>query len=325
MINGIFHFRSEDALLYGVDAATILYNLRFWVKTNMANKTNFHQGYYWHYNSVEAFCEFLPFYSPHQIRRSLEKLEKLGAIKTGNYNIARYDRKKWYTVIDMHPQGGFPCDDEPNKGDASKRGKSHLANLPNAFDESAKCISQKCQMLLTKKPNAFDEKARPITDINPDTNPNKNPAPAALDEKEFTPGSVMNLWNDKYLKQAGRGRCDTLGPKRLKLIEAALKVYPHPHQWDIILGQVSRWTWVTEGVLNFSFDSIFEKDRYCKAYEEGMDRLEKEKKLDEYAQSLFQYDEPTDLPPLKAVSSQEPQDATLDALGIIPKGYSNVL
>ena len=40
---GHFHFSMEVAMVVGVDAAVFLDSLVFWIKTNAANKRNFHE------------------------------------------------------------------------------------------------------------------------------------------------------------------------------------------------------------------------------------------------------------------------------------------
>lgn len=100
MSNKTYSFETQDAEKYGLDSAVMLYNLRFWLNTNKANKANIHDGFVWTYNSTTAFVQLFPFWNEQKIWRILSKLEKLGVIKSGNYNKASYDRTKWYTIVD---------------------------------------------------------------------------------------------------------------------------------------------------------------------------------------------------------------------------------
>lgn len=95
----VHSFTVADAKLYGVEKATILQNLRFWLEKNKANKTHIHDGYVWTYNSSKAFHELFPYLSPQKIARLLRDLEADGVIKSANYNKAGYDQTKWYTII----------------------------------------------------------------------------------------------------------------------------------------------------------------------------------------------------------------------------------
>lgn len=92
----------------GTDSAIILANIEYWQSKNRANKTNFHEGMYWTYNSVDAWCELFSYLSKHQIRHCLEKLIKRNYIVTGNFNKAAYDRTKWYCSIRQMDLGNIP-------------------------------------------------------------------------------------------------------------------------------------------------------------------------------------------------------------------------
>ena len=94
----IHFFDSEIAEEYGVNAAVILQHIAFWIKTNEANERNFHDGYYWTYNSLKAFQRLFPYMSERQINTALKKLIAEGIIMTGNYNEIRYDRTLWYAL-----------------------------------------------------------------------------------------------------------------------------------------------------------------------------------------------------------------------------------
>ena len=130
-----FTFSAKDANQYGVDGAILLHHLRYWVAKNEANETNFHDGQYWTYNSTKAFENLFPFWSSRKIGRLLSKLEKDGAIITGNYNKIRYDRTKWFT-------------------------------LSNVITKNCKSNTQNCQMDSTKLVNGVAECVEPIPKYN---------------------------------------------------------------------------------------------------------------------------------------------------------------
>lgn len=132
-------FDVDIAVEYGLNCAIILENLKFWIAKNEANEVNFHDGYYWTYNSVKAFKKLFPYISERQISNALNKLEENGIIITGNYNAVAYDRTKWYAI--------------------TKKGES---------------IMQKCKMKNVKKVNGSVKKVEPIPDINRDIKPNIN-------------------------------------------------------------------------------------------------------------------------------------------------------
>lgn len=91
-------FDPEIAKKVGVEEAIMYSNIEFWCSHNKANKKHAYDGYYWTYNSQEAFAEQFPFWSREQIRRILRKLKKNNLIREGNFNKVRWDKTKWYCV-----------------------------------------------------------------------------------------------------------------------------------------------------------------------------------------------------------------------------------
>ena len=127
------YFEVDVAVKYGVNAAVLLNNIYFWCQKNKANKRNYYDGYYWTYNSRNAFTEIFPYLSERQIKTALDKLIEDNVIKTGCYNEDARDRSLWYTLT-----------------------------------EKGWWMMQKCQMHTAEMSNANDENVRPLPDINPD-------------------------------------------------------------------------------------------------------------------------------------------------------------
>lgn len=146
------HFHTEIAIKYGVEEAVIIYNLAYWITHNKANNKNFYDGYYWTYNSARAFEELFPYFNSKKISRLLNKLEEVGAIKSGNYNKVAYDRTKWYTIPDEELIKFYKLEEK---------------------DKSEKSISQKCPMEKTKMENGIDETVQPIPNNKPDSKPDE--------------------------------------------------------------------------------------------------------------------------------------------------------
>lgn len=128
------HFNIEIATRYGILEAVILNNFYFWIKKNEANDKNFHDGYYWTYNSAKALHKLFPYASERKIRNAIKMLEDEGLIITGNYNQSAYDRTMWY-----------------------------------ALTENAISILQNCKMEVTKEQNQNAENVRPIPYRNTNT------------------------------------------------------------------------------------------------------------------------------------------------------------
>lgn len=113
-------FDTALAKTYGVNEAIILNCLIFWVEHNKANRINFHDGYYWTHNTIDAWSEILHFMTKNQIRTAIESLIKQGAVITGNYNAKQYDRTLWYAV-------------KPTVFAICENNKMDLRENPNAF------------------------------------------------------------------------------------------------------------------------------------------------------------------------------------------------
>ena len=93
-------FSVDDAIEHGVEKAVIIQNLRFWLEKVKGNDKDGHKhdGYYWTYNSARAFAEIFPYFNKSKVHRLLTQLEDDGIIMSGNFNKAKYDRTKWYSM-----------------------------------------------------------------------------------------------------------------------------------------------------------------------------------------------------------------------------------
>jgi hypothetical protein len=131
-------FNTDIAADVGVIPAVLLENIAHWIRRNEANKENFFDECYWTFSSVAAWEDLFPYMTKDQIRRGLEKLEKQGFIKTGNYNKSSYDRTKWYAL------------------------------MPKAWGFYGKSNCQDSQIDLANMPNGKGENAEPIPDITTD-------------------------------------------------------------------------------------------------------------------------------------------------------------
>lgn len=110
-------FDPQIACRVGVNAAVIYANIAWWCEKNRANDKHLHDGRYWTYNSVRAWCDLFPYMSQKQIRTALELLESEGMICVGEYNSSSYDRTKWYSLngkLDLpYRANGLAPDGEP--------------------------------------------------------------------------------------------------------------------------------------------------------------------------------------------------------------------
>ena len=89
----------ELARIIGIHEALLFQDIDYWCRENAANPKCHHDGFVWMFHSVSDFSIRYPELTQHQIRRALERLEKRGLIATGNYNVMKADRTKWYRPL----------------------------------------------------------------------------------------------------------------------------------------------------------------------------------------------------------------------------------
>ncbi len=159
-------FNVAVAAEYGMLEAVLMEHLTFWIAKNKANDVNFHDGYYWTYNSTKALAELFPYVSKNTISRALHHLEDEGLILSGNYNKSAYDRTMWYALTEkgfLVFQGKDSHQPEDNKNikmDSSNMGKSISQDGGFHFPE--------WEMEETKMQNGNNQSGTPIPDINTD-------------------------------------------------------------------------------------------------------------------------------------------------------------
>lgn len=97
----LYYFDADIATEHGIEEAVMLNFISYWVFVNKANDRNLRDGYYWTYNSLVALERIFPFWDYKKIGRILQKLEDKKVILSKNYNNIKFDRTKWYTIIDQ--------------------------------------------------------------------------------------------------------------------------------------------------------------------------------------------------------------------------------
>ena len=172
-------FDIDIAQQYGVNCAVLLENLRYWIEKNRANNKNFHDGYYWTYNSVKAFAELFPYISPRQISTALNKLEESGLIITGNYNDVTYDRTMWYAItekgfalLEKRDYEETEISENTVNEESSDTVKNEGAEMSNALCKNVKCITPKCKMDYAEMSNPLCKNVESIPNNKPNNKPN---------------------------------------------------------------------------------------------------------------------------------------------------------
>lgn len=160
-------FDVNIAVELGVNATIILENISFWVKQNESNRTNYHDGYYWTYNSRKAYLELFPYMGERQLNDAFKKLIDKGYIISGNYNTMKLDRTLWYTLTN---KAKIALQYEGVQED--------ISHIPN----TAKCSNATLQNVEQE----HCKTAEPIPYINTDINNNIN-----TDNKQTPPTAAM--------------------------------------------------------------------------------------------------------------------------------------
>ena len=171
-------FDTDVALDVGINAAILYKNIQYWCEKNRSNEQNFHDGYFWSYNSIKAFTEQFPYLSKKQIELALNTLEKKGYIKSGNYNKLTYDRTKWYADL---------------KGEME-------------YTKKEKCISPVGEMEFPSEGNGFPPEGKPIPDnyqITTQINNNNREKEIVKKEIRFLPPTIEEV--RAYCEERGNG------------------------------------------------------------------------------------------------------------------------
>lgn len=143
-------FDIEVAKQVGIIAAVLFQNIAYWCQHSQANGTNYHDGYFWTYNTVKAFKTIFPYLSSSQIDTGIKKLVDAGLIIKGNYNKSAYDRTTWYAIT--------------NYGKSIfEKSKMEIAEIENGFPPNRKPIPN-----INSDVNAIDKPDNSISSIDDD-------------------------------------------------------------------------------------------------------------------------------------------------------------
>lgn len=88
----------ELACAIGLKNAIVLQQVHYWVRRNQRANRNNHKGYFWTYNTFEAWQKQFPFWSISTIKRIFSDLETRGLLVTGHFNRLNIDRTTWYRI-----------------------------------------------------------------------------------------------------------------------------------------------------------------------------------------------------------------------------------
>ena len=88
----------ELAQKIGLHEAIVLQQINYWLVINEKEGRNFHEGFYWTYNTYEDWQKQFPWWTSRTIKRIILNLEGQSYLISGNFNKMPIDKTKWYRV-----------------------------------------------------------------------------------------------------------------------------------------------------------------------------------------------------------------------------------
>lgn len=258
-------FNVGIAIDFSPEMALWLGHLAFWAEKNLANEKHIHDGLVWCYDTLDALCEYFPYFTRRQIETIISNSVKEGLVKIGNYNRAGYDRTNWYALT---PKAYFYF--------------QHLITekyLKLLFGT----ISQICEMDFTDLRNGFH---RSVTTI-PDTTPYPDPDKKSVGETPHTATNVKKFptikeinekaaFESEPLKEFFKNKFAGLTVNYDDLFESCREYYESKRQWVTI----RKWkAWIEREKL----DNYSKKDtNYKKAPADETEDQRKERQYFTY-------------------------------------------
>lgn len=87
--------------IWGLDVAVVMEQVKYWLTRNATKTDCIHDDAVWFYCSIRELTEkYFPYWTPRQLARLMEYMVTVGLLRVGRFNKKRYDRTKWYTVVD---------------------------------------------------------------------------------------------------------------------------------------------------------------------------------------------------------------------------------
>jgi uncharacterized phage protein (TIGR02220 family) len=131
----------------GFNEALILQQMHY----RLISSKHFIDGRKWIFNTYEEWLEQMPFWSLSTVRRTISSLEKKGLLISANYNQAKMDHTKWYSIdyvklAELELDESFKMMDETpvqtEQKSIPERPAEHL-NMDSAIPESTTEITTK--------------------------------------------------------------------------------------------------------------------------------------------------------------------------------------
>lgn len=117
----------------GLNEAIFIQQIHYWLNRSK----HFYDERNWVYNSVAEWVKQFPFWSENTIRRIVKNLEDEQLLVIGNYNRAKFDKTKWYSINYEKLRLLESTNDVPNLGRRStQNGQMDVPNLGKPIPET---------------------------------------------------------------------------------------------------------------------------------------------------------------------------------------------
>lgn len=203
---------------YSPNMSLWLCHLGFWTEKNLANNKHIHDGLVWCFDTLDAICDYFPYFSRRQIETLINNSVDEGLVQRGNYNHTSYDRTGWYALT---PKAYLYF--------------QHLLT-DKYLNRLFLSISQICEMDFTEFVNGFPRSVTTIPDTDPDTDPDKEsggvePSPTLVKFPSKKEIQANAAFNDEKLKSFFNTKFVGLNITYDKLFQACKEHYDSKHQW----------------------------------------------------------------------------------------------
>ncbi|HDR5462157.1 conserved phage C-terminal domain-containing protein [Bacillus anthracis] len=140
----------------GLNEAIFLQQIHYWLNRSK----HFYDERNWVYNSVAEWVKQFPFWSENTIRRIVKNLEDEQLLVIGNYNRAKFDKTKWYSINYEKLRLLESTNDVPNLGkpipetntETTSEIKEYIVEIVNYLNDvcgsSYRLTSKKTQTLI---------------------------------------------------------------------------------------------------------------------------------------------------------------------------------
>jgi hypothetical protein len=152
-------FNVSIAMKHGIECATVLNHIAYWIAHNKRMNQNLHDNRYWTYQTRKQLAAAMPYFTEDQIRRYTDTLCNEGILVKGNYNKFAMDKTIWYAFADECIKENNIKDKEEIKNSLTKGesanstdqfANSRSGKFASRNGQSAKAIPESKTQSLTK-------------------------------------------------------------------------------------------------------------------------------------------------------------------------------